>query len=332
MTSGPGGLAVEAAPDERRSRLGEWAGAATWSRIALPLVIVAMALTFSLLNPNFYSATNLRNVARQSAILGITACGQTMVILSGGFDLSVGMVIGLISVAGSMVMSQYGLWPGMAAGLLLGVLIGGLNGVMVAKAGLPPFIATLATFSAARGLALILSGGMPITDLPTDYRWLGAGHVFTLPLPAVIAAGVFLGCHVLMRKTRFGRYVYAIGGSEEAAVYSGVPVARYKISVWSLHGLLVGGAAVILTSRAVSGHATLGEGTELESIAATVIGGTALGRGRGSIGNTLLGVVAMSILTNGLNLINVSTYYQMVAIGVIIAGAVYVDQWRHRGR
>ncbi|MBI4247349.1 MAG: ABC transporter permease [Candidatus Rokubacteria bacterium] len=304
----------------------------SWSRVGLPAVILLMAVTFSVLNPNFMSAVNLRNVARQSAILGITACGQTMVILSGGFDLSVGMVIGLISVAGSLVMSELGLWPGMAAGLLMGAAVGGVNGFLVAKAGLPPFIATLAMFSAARGLALILSGGLPITDLPSDYRWLGAGHVLTLPLPAVIAAGVFVACHVLMKKTRFGRYVYSIGGNEEAAVYSGVPVARYKITVWALNGLLVGAAAVVLTSRAVSGHATLGEGAELESIAATVIGGTALGRGRGSIANTLLGVLAMGILTNGLNLINVSTYYQMVAIGVIIAGAVYVDQWRHRQR
>jgi ribose/xylose/arabinose/galactoside ABC-type transport system permease subunit len=332
MSVEPGGVAVEARPAAARGGLADWARSGTWSRVGLPAVIVLMCVTFGLLNPNFYSATNLRNVARQTAILGITACGQTMVILSGGFDLSVGMVIGFVSVAGSQVMSQYGLWPGMAAGLLMGVAVGALNGVMVAKAGLPPFIATLATFSAARGLALILSGGLPITDLPADYRWLGAGHVLTLPLPAVIAALVFAGSHLLMARTRFGRYVYAIGGNEESAVYSGVPVARYKISVWSLHGLLVGVAAVILTSRAVSGHATLGEGAELESIAATVIGGTALGSGRGSIVNTLLGVVAMGILTNGLNLINVSTYYQMVAMGVIIAGAVYVDQWRHRQR
>jgi ribose transport system permease protein len=133
-----------------------------------------------------------------------------------------------------------------------------------------------------------------------------------------------------MKKTRFGRYTYAIGGNEEAANYAGVPVARYKLFVWGLHGLLVGLAAIVLTSRAVSGHATLGEGMELETIAATVIGGTALGRGRGGIFNTFLGVVAMGILTNGLNLINVSTYYQMVAIGVIIAGAVYIDQLRFR--
>jgi inositol transport system permease protein len=211
-------------------------------------------------------------------------------------------------------------------------MIGSLNGLMVAKAGLPAFIATLAMFSAARGLALILSGGLPITDLPLEFSILGAGQILTLPIPAVIAAIVFMACAVLMKKTRFGRYVYAIGGNEEAALYSGVPVASCKVAVWALHGGLVGLAAIVLTSRAVSGHATLGEGMELESIAATVIGGTALGRGRGSIANTFLGVVVMGILTNGLNLINVSSYYQMVLIGVIIAGAVYVDQWRHNRR
>jgi ribose/xylose/arabinose/galactoside ABC-type transport system permease subunit len=304
----------------------------SWSRVGMPLVILAMAAAFSLLNPNFYSPTNLRNVARQTAILAMTACGQTMVILSGGFDLSVGMVIGLISVAGSLAMTHLGLWPGIGASLAMGTGVGMLNGLMVAKANLPPFIATLAMLSAARGMALILSGGLPITDLPPDFRYLGAGHLFTLPVPAVIAGAIFVGTHLLMKRTRFGRYVYAIGGNEEAAVYAGVPVARYKIGVWSLNGLLVGAAAAVLTSRAVSGHATLGEGAELDSIAATVIGGTALGRGRGSIANTLLGVLAMGILTNGLNLINVSTYYQMVLIGAIIAGAVYVDQWRHRER
>lgn len=304
----------------------------SWSRVGMPLVILAMAAAFALLNPNFYSPTNLRNVARQTAILAMTACGQTMVILSGGFDLSVGMVIGLISVAGSLAMTHLGLWPGVAASLAMGTGVGMVNGLMVAKANLPPFIATLAMLSAARGTALLLSSGLPITDLPTEFRYLGAGQVLTLPLPAVIAGVIFAGSHLLMRRTRFGRYIYAIGGNEEAATYAGVPVARYKIGVWSLHGFLVGAAAVVLTSRAVSGHATLGEGAELESIAATVIGGTALGRGRGSIGNTLLGVLAMGILSNGLNLINVSTYYQMVAMGAIIAGAVYVDQWRHRQR
>jgi ribose/xylose/arabinose/galactoside ABC-type transport system permease subunit len=313
-----------------RQRLVAWVGRPTWSSLGLIAVIVLMAIVFSILNPNFYSETNLRNVARQTAILGIVACGQTMVILSGGFDLSVGMVIGLISVVGSTVMSDYGLGPGLLAGLAAGAAVGALNGVMVAKAGLPPFIATLATFSAARGLALILSGGLPITDMPTSFSVLGAGQIFTLPLPAVIAAVVFIVCALLMKRTRFGRYIYAIGGNEDAALYAGVPVARYKMAVWSLHGLLVGLAAMVLTSRAVSGHATLGEGMELESIAATVIGGTALGRGRGGIFNTFLGVLAMGILTNGLNLINVSTYYQMVAIGIIIAGAVYIDQLRFR--
>ena len=300
------------------------------SSVGLIAVIVVMAAVFAFLNPNFLSETNLRNVSRQTAILGIVACGQTMVILSGGFDLSAGMVIGLISVVASMVLAEYGLWPGVLAGLAFGLAIGAFNGAMVAKAKLPAFIATLAMFSVARGLALILSGGMPITDLPLSFSYVGAGQFLTIPIPALIAGAAFVVCALLMKRTSFGRYVYAMGGNEDAAVYAGVPVARYQIAVWALHGMLVGLAAVVLTSRAVSGHATLGEGMELESIAATVIGGTALGRGRGGIFNTFLGVLAMGILTNGLNLINVSTYYQMVAIGLIIAGAVYIDQLRFR--
>jgi len=329
MTTESTGLdATQAGPAWRR--LQAWAARANWTNLGLIAVILAMAIVFSILNPNFYSENNLRNVARQSSILGIAACGQTMVILAGGFDLSVGMVIGLISVISSLAMANFGLWPGLAVGLLAGLLCGGLNGLLIAKAGLAPFIATLAMFSAARGLALIISGGLPITDLPPEFTWLGAGQILTIPVPALVAAATFVLCHLLMRKTRFGRYIYAIGGNEEAALYAGVPVARYKIGVWAFHGLLVGLAAIVLTSRAVSGHATLGEGMELESIAATVIGGTVLGRGRGSIFQTFLGVLAMGILTNGLNLINVSTYYQMVAIGLIIAGAVYVDQLRLR--
>ena len=304
----------------------------SWTRFGLIFVILLMIVVFALMNENFTSGMNLRNVLRQSAILGIAACGQTMVILSGGFDLSVGMAIGFVSITSAMIMSDYGFWPGFMSALLIGAGVGATNGLLVAKAGLPPFIATLAMFSAARGMALIISGGLPITDLPSGFSWLGAGQILTVPVPAIIAAIVFVVCAYVMRKTRFGRYVYAIGGNEEAARAAGVPVSRVKIAVWSFHGFLVGLAAVVLTSRAVSGHATLGEGMELETIAATVIGGTALGRGRGGIFNTFLGVVAMGIMTNGLNIINVSTYYQMVVMGVIIAGAVYIDQSRNAQR
>jgi ribose/xylose/arabinose/galactoside ABC-type transport system permease subunit len=312
----------------RLSIFNRLSGSAYLTSIGLIGVILLMILIFSFLNPNFYSGTNLRNVTRQTSILGIVACGQTMIILSGGFDLSVGMVIGLISVLSSMIMVEYGLWAGLFAGIFLGLFIGAFNGIMVAKAGLPAFIVTLAMYSAARGLALIFSGGLPITDMPPEFSFIGAGQLFTIPIPAIIAGLVFILCALIMKKTKFGRHIYSIGGNEDAALYSGVPVAYTKIGVWALHGALIGLAALVLTSRAVSGHATLGEGLELESIAATVIGGTALGRGKGSITNTFLGVVAMGILTNGLNLINVSTYYQMVAIGVIIAGAVYIDQLR----
>ena len=330
MTTGSAEVGRSTNFGRRGHRLVQWLSRLNWSNFGLIAAILLMSIVFAVLNPNFYSETNLRNVARQTSILGIAACGQTIVILSGGFDLSVGMVIGLVSVVASTAMADYGLWPGIFVGLGMGLMTGGLNGLLVAKAGLPPFIATLAMFSVARGFALIISGGLPITDLPPSFTYLGAGQLFTIPVPALIAVLVFIFCHLLMKRTRFGRYVYAIGGNEEAATYAGVPVARYKVAAWALHGVLVGLAAIVLTSRAVSGHATLGEGMELESIAATVIGGTALGRGRGGVLKTFLGVLAMGILTNGLNLINVSTYYQMVAIGVIIAGAVWLDQWRWR--
>ena len=296
--------------------------------LGMVFIIIALCIVFSWLNPNFYSGTNLRNVARQTAILGIVACGQTVVILSGGFDLSAGMVIGLISVSSSLILIDHGLVIGCLSAIGIGLAIGAFNGIMIAKAGLPAFIATLAMYSAARGLALIISGGLPITDMPFEFGWIGAGQILTMPVPALISLLVFLLCSFLMVKTRFGRHVYAIGGNQDSALFSGINVDRVKILVWSLHGGLVGLAALVLTSRAVSAHATLGEGMELESIAATVIGGTALGRGRGSILNTFLGVVVMAILTNGLNLINVSSYYQMVANGIIIATAVYVDQFK----
>jgi inositol transport system permease protein len=321
--------AADAAPSWRQ-RLVDDLHAMSWTRVGLILVILVMVVVFGTMNPNFLSITNFRNVLRQMAILGIAACGQTMVILSGGFDLSVGMVIGFVSITSAMIMEVHGLWTGIIAALMIGTAVGATNGFMVAKLNLPPFIATLAMFSASRGLALIISSGLPATDLPAEFAWFGAGQLFTIPVPAVFAIFVFLLCAYVTKKTRFGRYIYAIGGNEEGARAAGVPVTLVKLAVWSFHGLLVGLAAMLLTSRAVSGHATLGELMELETIAATVIGGTALGRGRGGIFNTFLGVVALGILTNGLNLINVSTYYQMVAIGVIIAGAVYIDQLRDR--
>lgn len=306
--------------------------AMSWTRFGLIAFILLMVVVFALMNPNFLSLTNFRNVLRQMAILGIASCGQTMVILSGGFDLSVGMAIGFVSISSAMIMETHGLWVGILSALLIGTAVGATNGFMVAKLNLPPFIATLAMFSAARGMALIISSGLPVTDLPMSFAWFGAGHIFGIPVPAVFAIVVFVVCAYVTKKTRFGRYIYAIGGNEEAARAAGIPVSRVKLAVWSFHGFLVGLAAMLLTSRSVSGHATLGELMELETIAATVIGGTALGRGRGGIFNTFLGVVALGILTNGLNLINVSTYYQMVAIGVIIAGAVYIDQMRDKRR
>jgi ribose/xylose/arabinose/galactoside ABC-type transport system permease subunit len=296
-----------------------------WSRIGMPAVIVALAIVFGSINPNFWSATNLANVSRQMSILALLSLGQTFAILSGGIDLSVGSLLALVSVVCAQQMKNFGLVEGIAAGILAGGLAGLVNGLIIAKARVPPFIATLGMLVAARGAALTLSGGLPIAGLPREFLVLGAGYVGPFPIPTVVAAVAFLLAHGILRRTRFGRYVYAMGSNEEAAVLSGINVANYKM-------LVAGIAGVILTSRVISGQPTLGEVQELYSIAAVVIGGGRISGGVGGIGTTLMGVLVLGILGNGLNLVQVSSYVQNIVIGAIIVGAVYVDLARERRR
>jgi ribose/xylose/arabinose/galactoside ABC-type transport system permease subunit len=207
-----------------------------------------------------------------------------------------------------------------------------VNGLIIARARVPPFIATLGMLVAARGAALTLSGGLPIAGLPREFLVLGAGYIGPFPIPTVIAAVAFALAHGILRRTRFGRYVYAMGSNEEAAVLSGINVANYKMLVYITSGLFAGIAGVILTSRVISGQPTLGEVQELYSIAAVVIGGGRISGGVGGIGTTLMGVLVLGILGNGLNLVQVSSYIQNIVIGAIIVGAVYVDLARERRR
>jgi ribose/xylose/arabinose/galactoside ABC-type transport system permease subunit len=303
-----------------------------WSRIGMPAVIAALAIVFGSINPNFWSATNLANVSRQISILALLAIGQTFAILSGGIDLSVGSLLALVSVVCAQQMKNFGIVEGIAAGILAGGLAGLVNGLIIAKARVPPFIATLGMLVAARGAALTLSGGLPIAGLPREFLVLGAGYVGPFPIPTVIAAIAFVLAHGVLRRTRFGRYVYAMGSNEEAAVLSGINVANYKMLVYITSGLFAGVAGVILTSRVISGQPTLGEVQELYSIAAVVIGGGRISGGVGGIGTTLMGVLVLGILGNGLNLVQVSSYIQNIVIGAIIVGAVYVDLARERSR
>ena len=296
----------------------------------MPAVIVALAVVFGSINPNFWSVTNMANVSRQVSTLALISLGQTFAILSAGIDLSVGSLLALVSVVCAQQMLHYGVAGGVVAGVFAGALAGLVNGLLIAKARVPPFIATLGMLVAARGVALTLSGGLPIAGLPREFLVLGAGYWGPFPVPTIIAAAAFVVAHFVLSRTLFGRYVYAIGSNEEAAVLSGINVAKYKILVYVASGLFAGIAGVVLTSRVISGQPTLGEVQELYSIAAVVIGGGRITGGVGGIRQTLMGVLVLGILGNGLNLIQVSSYVQNIVIGAIIVGAVYIDLVRER--
>jgi ribose transport system permease protein len=275
---------------------------------------------------------NVTNVSRQISILALISIGQTFAILSAGIDLSVGSLLALVSVVCAQQMLNFGLWGGIAAGILVGALAGLINGLLIAKAKLPAFIATLAMLITARGVALTLSGGLPIVGLPTEFLFLGAGRIGPIPVPAVIAAVALVIAHLILKRTRFGRYVYAMGSNEDAAMLSGINVVRNKIMVYVVSGTCAGIAGVVLTSRVISGQPTLGEVQELYAIAAVVIGGGKITGGVGGIWQTLMGVIILGVLANGLNLIEVSSYVQNIVIGVIIIFAVYIDLARERRR
>lgn len=303
-----------------------------WETIGLPLFILLLGIVFGSLNPNFFSWTNLTNVARQSSVLALVSIGQTFAIVSGGIDLSVGSLLAIVSVLGGMQLVAFGLVPGIIGGVLVATLAGAVSGALIAWTRIPPFIVTLGMLSLARGTAFVISGGLPVVGLPVDFQVIGAGNIGPLPVPGVIAAVAFLGFHWVLRCTTFGRYVYAIGGNEGAALAAGIDVRRNKFLVYCLGGLCAGVAGIVITSRTLSGQPTVGETMELYAIAAVVIGGTRLGGGDGSLIRTLFGVVVIAVLGNGLNLINVSSYIQLMVIGVIIIVAVGFDLWRRERR
>ncbi len=303
-----------------------------WERIGLPAVLVMLAAVFAVDNHNFLTVANLSNVARQYSPLALISIGQTFVIINGGIDLSVGALQALVSVCAALAMLAWGFLPGVLAGLALGTGVGVLDGVLVARTPIPPFIVTLGALSMARGAAFTVSGGQPISGLPAPLLWLGSGDLgpVPIPVPAAIAIAAFVVFHVVLTRTRFGLYTFAIGGNEEAARLSGVPVAWYKGMAYVLAGCLAGAAGLILTARTFSGQPTIGESQELYAIAAVVIGGTRLGGGEGSLLRTFLGVLIIAVLGNGLNLLNVSSFVQMILIGLIIVLAVGTDFIRER--
>ncbi len=289
------------------------------------VILAVMVIASSLLSPAFLTGRNIMNVLRQMSIITIIGFGVTMIIITGGIDLSPGSVVALTGVlATSMYVHTQNIWLGLIAGLLAGALVGFTNGFFITYFSLPPFIVTLAMMTGARGLALLFTGGYPIINIG-DFTIFGQGYTLGIPNPILIMLLVMIIIMVLVKRTRFGRYIYAIGGNETAAMASGVNVRGIKMATYTIASSLVGLSGVLLMSRINSGQPAAGLMFELDAITCAVIGGTSLSGGVGTIAGTLVGGIIVGILQNILNLTNVSPYWQQILKGAVIMIAVIMD-------
>ena len=304
-----------------------------WIKRFLPFVsLVALCVLIAALEPRFLSAGNLASVARQTAVITIIAMGMTMVMVSGGIDLSVGSILALSGVVGAFAMvSGAHIVVGVAASIATGAACGLLNGMAVAMLRIPPFIVTLGAMGIYRGIALLVTDGKAVVGLPSGFGYLAEGNLFgVVPIPLLIVLLVAMGTHFLLVNTQPGRYCYAIGSNIEAARYSGIRVSRYQVIFYVLLGALAGLAGSIESARLVTGQPTGGEGYELRVIAAVVIGGGSLAGGQGTVIGTIIGALIMGVLANGANLLGISSFAQQVVIGAVIVLAVTFDEFQRR--
>lgn len=295
--------------------------------IFISFIVVCIVLSYA--TPQFLSLSNWTIIITQVSINALLAFGVTFVIITGGIDLSVGSIVAVAGVVAASLAQEGANSLGVAVlgGLTAGLLFGLLNGFLITKSKIAPFIVTLGTMTIGRGLALILSNGRPVSNLSESFNFIGSGKVLGLPVPIIILIFVFILSSVLLRRTIFGRYIYAIGGNEEAAWASGINVEKIKLAAYAIGGTLAGLAGILLTARITTGQPNSGMGFELDAIAAVVIGGTSTTGGRGTMIGTLIGVLLIGVINNGLDLLNVSSYYQQVVMGTIIIGAVLLDSW-----
>ena len=304
------------------------------SLLALGLMILVLSLT----TDKFLTTDNTLNILRQICANLCLSLGMTIIILSGGIDLSVGAVLALAGAVAAGLLKNGFAVPGteifvevtcsgaILAGLFVGIIMGGFNGVVITRFQLPPFVATLGMLSIARGLTMLWTGGFPITRLGDSFDYMGTGRLVGVPLPVLISGVLVILLLILMQRTRFGRNVYAVGGNERAATLSGLNVNRIKFLVYLLGGALAAVAGLLVTARLDSATPNAGLGYELDSIAAVVIGGTSLSGGRGTIIGTVLGCLIIGVLNNGLVLLEVSPFWQQVIKGLVILIAVAVDK------
>ena len=295
------------------------------------LTLIALFAGLSIATPHFLTSTNLSSVVRQTAVINIMALGMTMIIIAGGIDLSVGSILAMGGLLGSMAMERgLPIVPSVFAGIVTGLVCGFLNGLMTTQLRINPFIVTLGTLGIYRGLALMISNGLPVHNLPAGFSYLGEGVVAGIPFVWFLLVVCAVAVHILLEHTKHGRFAFAIGSNPDAALYAGIPTSFHTITVYTIGGALTGLAGMIEASRLMTGQPTAGQGYELQAIAAVVIGGGSLRGGEGTVIGTLVGAFIMGLLANGSDLLGISPYLQQAIIGAVIIFAVAVDELRKR--
>lgn len=307
----------------------------TFGQFKILLIFLLLCVVLAIMAPSFLTGSNLINVLRQISIISIISMGSTMVVVSGGIDLSPGAVVAAAGVAAAMLATTDAGMPVIVpilAGIGVGVLCGLINGVVVAKGNVPPFIVTMGMSSVARGFAYVLSEGKPISSLSDSFQVIGRSSLAGIPVPILIMLVMLAFTAVLMSKFTFGKHVYATGGNPVAARVSGINVDRITILVYTFAGAMAGLGGLVLASRINTGHPNSGTNYELDAIAATVIGGTSLSGGKGNVLGTIVGALIIGVLNNGLDILGVPAYYQQICKGVIIVATVLMDQKSNQGR
>lgn len=296
-------------------------------KFATLIGLLVVILIFSLLKPKFLDVSNIFNLLRQASINGLLALGMTYVVLTGGIDLSVGSILGASGIFAALVAQNQDIpwFVAVLAGLAIGLLLGTINGVVVSWLKVPAFVATLGMLSVARGITYLASNAQPVPGLSEGFLKIGGGSVGIIPIPVIILAVVFIICSIVLYRTKYGRYIYGVGGNARAARVSGINVKKITCSAYMIAGVLAGLAGVVLTSRVSSGLAMAGQNYETDAIAAVVMGGTSLAGGKGRLWGTLIGVLIIAVLNNGLDMMAVSSYWQLIIKGTIIVAAVMMD-------
>lgn len=296
-----------------------------WGILAALVVIGIFLQVYT--NGIFLGSKNVMNVLRQVSINANLACGLTMIIILGGIDLSVGSGVALAGVitGGLIAFDGWAILPASLVGILVVTLIGAFNGFVISRTFIPPFVVTLATMNIARGAAYVYTNGQPIRIMDEAFTQIGMGYLGSIPLPVIYSTVFMIITAFILNKTRLGRHIYAVGGNREAARFAGIKINRVLQFAYTFSGLMAGVSGVVLAARMFSGQPTAGDGAEMDAIAATVLGGTSMMGGSGRIGGTLIGVLIIGVLSNGLNLMNVNSFWQYIVKGVVILLAVYVD-------